>query len=309
AVKINWHQAVGYMMIVTASCFWGGSASFGKQLMLGGLSTIRLMEIRSVVSSLALLILLSLFARKHLRITWSDLPGFLLLSIPGLALVNASYYKAVQLMPVAIAAFIQFTAPVLIFLYGLVTRTEKASAPRFLALVLGLAGTYLMLELKSGGIQQWPVFGLVCALASMVSYAFYVLVSHRLGNKHSPWTLVAYGYGLASVFWCIVENPFATAAAVTAGGLWQKVALFSLFSTLIPFMLFLTGLRRVSPTGASIASTSETVMAALFAFLFLGETLAAGQILGAVLIIAAVTILVLQPEPAPEVIVAEDHPA
>lgn len=308
-MKIHWHETVGYIMIVTASCFWGGAASFGKQLMQAGLSTVQLMEVRSVISSLVLLILLGLFARKHLRIRGSDLPGLTLLAIPGLALVNASYYQAVQLLPVAVAAFIQFTAPVLIFVYGVVTRTERASAARFLALLLGLSGTYLMVQLKAEGAQEWPVFGLVCAFASMLSYVFYVLISHWLGKKHSPWTLVAYGYAIASVFWCVVANPWKTAATVTAGGLWPEVALFSLCSTLIPFMLFLNGLRRVSPTGASIASTSETVTAAVFAFLFLGETLAAGQILGAALIISAVILLVLQPKPAPEVIAAEDHPA
>lgn len=292
-MKIRWNETAGYLMIITASCFWGGAASFGKTLMLGGISTIRLMEIRSVVSTLVVLILLALFGRKHLRIHVADLPGLVLLAIPGLALVNASYYQAVQMMPVAIAAFIQFTAPAFIFLYGVLTHAERPTLQKFLALLLSLAGTYLMLQISTGSAQTLPVFGLVCAFASMVSYAFYVIVSHRLSRIHSSWTLVVYSYGITSLFWCLLANPWTTSAELTQHHLWPHALWFSFCSTLVPFVLFLTGLRRVSATGASIASTSETVMAALFAFLMLGETLAPAQILGAAFILTAVLLLIL----------------
>jgi drug/metabolite transporter (DMT)-like permease len=72
-------------------------------------------------------------------------------------------------------------------------------------------------------------------------------------------------------------------------------------------MLFLSGLRRVSATGASIASISETVMAALFAYLFLNETLAAIQIFGAILILIAVLLLILQSHVTPDAAIASDH--
>jgi drug/metabolite transporter, DME family len=131
----------------------------------------------------------------------------------------------------------------------------------------------------------------------MVSYAFYLIVSHRLAEKHSPLTLVLYGYSLAALFWLFVVNPMRTASFMTSKQLWVPSLLFAVFSTVIPFTLFLTGLSRVSPTGAAIASGSETIIASLFAFLFLGETLALSQIVGAVLILAAISLLILaQPQ-------------
>src|SRR5215831_8601899 len=133
-MKINWNEAVGYGLIMIASCFWGGAASIGKHLFQSGISTGELMQIRSVVSAFILIPLLALFGRKHLRIQWSDLWGLALLSLPGLVLVNASYYYAVRLLPIAIAVFIQFTAPVLVFVYGWLTGKEQASWKKFVAL-------------------------------------------------------------------------------------------------------------------------------------------------------------------------------
>ena len=298
-MKSDLKQAAGYGLIVLASCFFGGSASLGKSIMRGGVSTIMLMQIRSVVTSATLLVFLLLIGRKHLRIKMADLPPFFLLGIPGLALVNASYYYAISRLSIALAVFIQFTAPVLIFLFGLLSRKERASRSKLLALVLSLAGTYFMVQLYQSQGASVPPAGLASAVISALSFAFYVVLSHRMGQRHSSWTLVFFGYTIAGLFWCVVQNPVETWRQVSESHLWRESILFAVCSTLIPFAIFLSGLRRVSPTGGSIASTSETVTASLFAFLLLGETLTGGQVVGAALILTAILILILQSKEPP----------
>jgi drug/metabolite transporter (DMT)-like permease len=298
-MKWNWNQVAGYGLIVAASGFFGGSASLGKTLMQSGISTTMLMQIRSVVTTLTLIPLLLVFARGDFKIEKHDFFRFLLLGIPGLALVNGSYYYAVKTLPVALAVFIQFIAPVVIFLYGLLTKRETVNTGKVIALLLCIAGTYLMVQLNEVYGGHLPIAGFVSAVISMFSYAFYIVISHRLGQKYSSWTLLFYGYLIAAVFWCFLQNAVTTADVVTQHKLWVPALLFCLISTLIPFNLFLAGLRRVTPTGASIASTSETVSATLFAFIVLGERLMIGQIAGALLILSAVLLLIYQSHEMP----------
>jgi drug/metabolite transporter (DMT)-like permease len=293
--RINWEEVWGYGLLILAACFWGSAASLGKSLMRQGISTFMLMQVRAIFTALVLLIGILPFARQHLRIQPTDLWAFLLFAIPGLALVNASYYYAVRVLPVAIAVFIQFSAPVLVFLYGVVRKTEVASRAKIAALVLSMIGTFLMVRLQELGSQNLPWLGLISAFVSMLSYAFYLIISHDLSRKYSPWTMVVYGYGLAAVFWCVIQSPVSTAHALNEKNLWLLAIAFSVSSTLIPFTLFLMGLRRVTPTGAAIASTSETVTATLFAFLFLGETLVPIQVVGALCILSAILILIRKP--------------
>lgn len=257
-----------------------------------GLSTVMLMQVRSVISAVIVIVLLQAFSRRHLRIKLKDLPGLLLLAIPGLALVNVSYYHAVKLLPVAIAVFVQFTAPVLVFIYGLLSKREQGSPAKFAALLLCIAGTFFMVRLQDGRLEGLSVIGLASAVVSMFTYAFYVIWSHRLGEKHSSWTIIAYGYGITAIFWSILQNPIQTVSILSANGLWTEGVLFALFSTLIPFSLFLFGLRKITPSGAAIASTAETVTASLFAFIFLGESLSFWQIVGATLILTSIMILI-----------------
>jgi drug/metabolite transporter (DMT)-like permease len=289
----NWNETLGYICILLASCFFGGSAILGKTIMQNGLSTIMLMQCRSVVTSLVLLVLLAIFGRKHLKVRSIDIFPLLLLGIPGLALVNASYYYAVQVLTVATAVFIQFTAPVIVFVYGLLTKREEATKSKVFALILSIAGTFLMVQLYRTQAQSLPPVGLLSAFVSAMSFAFYVIHSHELGKRHSAWTLIFYGYTIAGIFWCIVQNPADTYSRLQQNDLWSDTMLFTVFSTLIPFVLFLEGLRRVTATGGAIASTTETVMASLFAYLILGETMTAEQVIGASLILSAVSILIL----------------
>ena len=293
-MNIKWSEATGYTLIILAACFFGGSASLGKALMKGGISTIQLMEIRSLVTAGALLPVLILFGRSHFRIQKKDIFLFLLLGIPGLALVNASYYYAVKILPVALAVFIQFMAPVLVFLYGYFTKKEQATPGNVTALLLSLAGTYFMVQIAPDTIGRIAWNGLLSAWVATLTFAFYLILSHRLGTQYSPWTLIFYGYGFASLFWCIVQSPFETYRLLAGNHLFQGAILFSVLSTLIPFVLFQNGLRRITPTGAAIASTTETISASVFAYLFLGEMLTAGQIVGAGMILTAVLLLLLQ---------------
>jgi drug/metabolite transporter (DMT)-like permease len=69
------------------------------------------------------------------------------------------------------------------------------------------------------------------------------------------------------------------------------VAAMSLFSTVLPLTTFLAGMARVGPTAAALLSTLEPVFTVGLAALFLGETLSLRQVVGAVLVLAAIVLL------------------
>jgi len=262
-------------------------------------STIMLMQIRSLVTGFVLFPLLLLFGRKHLFVARKHWIYFVLLGIPGIALVNSSYYYAVKLLTIALAVFLQFLAPLLVFLYGWATGKEKVTKDKTLALLLSTLGTYFMVKLH-GHTGTVAVIGVISAIISTIAYAFYVILSHELGKKYSPWTLIFFGYSIAGIFWCCIQNPVETAGILTKDHLWKEAILFSFCSTLIPFTLFLMGLRRVTPTGATIASTTETISASLFAYFFLGESLTTGQLVGGALILGALLLLAYKKTEKPE---------
>jgi drug/metabolite transporter (DMT)-like permease len=61
--------------------------------------------------------------------------------------------------------------------------------------------------------------------------------------------------------------------------------------TVIPFGLFLQGMKYIRATRASITSTLEPVVAGVVSYLLLGENLFSLQIIGGTTVIAAIILL------------------
>ena len=86
------------------------------------------------------------------------------------------------------------------------------------------------------------------------------------------------------------------------------VMVFGLFlvlapvSTVIPFALFLSGIRRIGATRGSITCMIEPIAAGVFAFAFLKEAMAPPQMAGAGLVLVGIAALQLvRDEAAPPV--------
>ncbi|HEV2579525.1 MAG TPA: DMT family transporter, partial [Ktedonobacteraceae bacterium] len=72
---------------------------------------------------------------------------------------------------------------------------------------------------------------------------------------------------------------------------WIAIFAIALVSTVLAFVTFFAGLKRIGPTTASTLSTFEPIVAVALAAVVLGETITPVQALGGALILVAVVIL------------------
>lgn len=82
--------------------------------------------------------------------------------------------------------------------------------------------------------------------------------------------------------------PWRLASLLYGAGTWAAFLAIASIGTVIPFGLFISSLRILAATQASIVSVLEPVVAASAAFLLLGETLLPLQILGGGMVLAGV---------------------
>jgi drug/metabolite transporter (DMT)-like permease len=81
---------------------------------------------------------------------------------------------------------------------------------------------------------------------------------------------------------------------------WGFLFLFACLSMVLPYMLYLSGLRYLDPTRAVITSCLEPVFAILFALLFVQETLRPLQVVGIAAVLAATVLVQIKPRSAPQ---------
>jgi drug/metabolite transporter (DMT)-like permease len=187
---------------------------------------------------------------------------------------------------VGLAILLQYVAPSLIVLWEM-ARGKRPSPPMIAAVLLALAGTALLVVGVDRSSVHASAFDWCVGVSSSVIFAFYVLASKKLVARYAPETVLVYTFAIAAVFWMCVTPPWRIVTAHYPASMWVRFAMLGVFSTLVPFRCFYSGLKRLPAAEAGVIATAEPVVAILSAFLVLGEGLRPGQMLGAVMVIVA----------------------
>jgi drug/metabolite transporter (DMT)-like permease len=70
--------------------------------------------------------------------------------------------------------------------------------------------------------------------------------------------------------------------------LWLALTFMGIFGSFLPMALTYLALRNLSATLVGVVATAETILAALFALLWLGEQISLTQFLGSIVVIAGI---------------------
>jgi drug/metabolite transporter (DMT)-like permease len=316
----------GYIYIALATLFWGISAGLGRAVFTGRLTLgsgammpiepLILAQSRTTISFLVLApILLWKRGRAGLRMEWREFGQCVLLGTLGVAASNFLYYYAIQQTTVATAIILQYTAPVFVLLYMVMSGQQHATPQRVSGVALSVLGCVFAI-----GVVTWArafpwlglntrnmrynTLGVAAALGAAVAFSFYNIFARHLVERRNRWNVLLYALLGAAMGWMIVNPPWKVIAAHYTGSQWIFLVLFAVTSVLIPFSLYFAGLAHLDPTRAIVTSCLEPVFAILIAVVTLGELVGPLQVVGIVLTLTA-TVLVQLPEREERAMVVE----
>jgi drug/metabolite transporter (DMT)-like permease len=280
-------RSLGRWLVFLATFCWGTTATLARSVFRdGGVPAQTVVELRLVIAASLLFAWLLSRNRAALRIERGDRGALLVLGLFGVAAVQGTYYYSIAKLGVGLAILLQYVAPSLIVLYEM-ARGQKPSPAMIAAVLLALGGTALLVSGVDRSSVHASAFDWLVGASSSVIFAFYVLASKRLVTRYPPETVLVYTFAIAAVFWMCVTPPWRIVAEQYPASMWARFALLGVFSTLVPFRCFYAGLKRLPAAEAGVIATAEPVVAILSAFVFLGEGLRPGQMLGALLVIVA----------------------
>jgi drug/metabolite transporter (DMT)-like permease len=294
------HPRLGYGMAFTAATLWAVNGVISKVIIeSGGIAAPRLTEVRTTGAFLILATALALVRPESLRVRRSELPVLLTFGVLGLAFVQWFYFEAISRLDIGVALLIQYIAPVLVALWARFAYHEPVRRRIWAALALSILGIALLVELWSG--LTLDGLGVAAALGSAVTFAVYILSAERAVTRRDPLSLVCYGFLLASIFWAILQ-PWTSFPAervdesVSLLGrledlslpVWLLMGWMVVLGTIVPFALLAASLRHIPAARAAITAMFEPVAATVFAFAWLGESLTAYQLIGALVVLGAI---------------------
>jgi drug/metabolite transporter (DMT)-like permease len=296
------HPRLGYAMALAAASLWAINGVISKVIIeSGGVPAQRLTEVRTTGAFLLLFVALALARPASLRVRREELPMLLTFGVLGLAFVQWFYFEAISRLDIGVALLIQYVAPVLVALWARFVYHEPVRRRIWAALALSILGIALLVQLWEG--LTLDGLGVAAALGSAITFAIYVLSAEQAVVRRDPVSLVCYGFLLASIFWAVVQPlqsfPFGRVdESVSLLGrledlslpVWLLMTWMVVLGTIIPFALLAASLRHIPASRAAITAMFEPVAATVFAYAWLGESLTAAQLVGALVVLGAIVL-------------------
>ena len=214
-----------------------------------------------------------------------------------MAAFQASYFSAVTLTGIAVAALIAICcAPLLIAGLAAMMLGERVTARVGWALAIGIAGTALLIVGPRGVADVSSRFGagVLLALGASLSYALYVVLAKAaLARSAPPLPLAATSFGVAAVVLAPTLLTPDLGRQLALG--WPWLLYLGAVATAGAYAAYTIGLRDVPASSAGVAALIEPLTATLLGVGLFGERLGALGAAGAVLLLVALALLVTRP--------------
>ncbi|WP_372591711.1 DMT family transporter [Guyparkeria sp.] len=281
---------MGLALIILAAFLWGVSGGIAAMLMERGWDPLVVSFYRGAIGFLCFAAWwLARFATiprpDRTTVLWAALAGL------GVAGNFTFYFLSISHANVAVAVTLMYTAPIYVYLISLATGVVRLTPGFVVAIASILVGVALLTQLVGGDrLSGLTLAGVAAGIAAGMSYAVFLFGFRNAAIRASP--VVA--LGIAFLIFLLVLAPIVDHREVAAAPLSDDVHLFvllGLFGAGLSFLFYVLGLKRASAVAVSLVAAVEPVTAALFGLVVLGQTLAPGQWLGMVVILATVTAL------------------
>jgi drug/metabolite transporter (DMT)-like permease len=242
-----------------------------------------------------------LFKRSELKATRSELPWLIAFGAVGVTFVQAFYFVAIERMYVGVALLIEFTAPIWILLFLRFVLKKHVPNSLWYAILLSFSGLLMITQIWDGlSLDQ---IGLIAAFIDAFALAGYFLIGDRLGKTKSSAAITTWGFGIATAMmffvlpaWRFPTDVFTKEMELlgrfseyTLPG-WALILWIVVMGTIAPYMFVVSGLKILSASTASVFGMIEPVMAGMFAWWWLSESLNGIQLIGCVVVIVGIFI-------------------
>ncbi len=280
-----------YLTLVLTAMFWGGTFVAGRIVMRDA-GAFSVAFLRFAVASILLLLLMYRIEGKLPAVNRRDLPGIALLGLTGIAAYNIFFFKGLSLIEASRASLIVATCPVFIALFSAILFKEKLKLVGVLGIILSVTGAIVVVSrgnpLKLFDDTGW--LGEVFIFGCVLCWTAYSLIGKAMMKELSPLVLVTYSavVGTACLFVPALREGMLQNVVEYSVKSWLCILYMGVFGTVIGFVWYYKGLKKIGPVKAGLFINFVPVWAIIFACLILKEPLTPSLFAGAALVIGGV---------------------
>ncbi|MBQ1674063.1 MAG: DMT family transporter [Bacteroidales bacterium] len=287
-------RLIGLVCGIVAGISYGTNPLFAKPLMDSGVPVLVMLFFRYGISAF-LLAAWMLVKKEKFRVRGREL-GLLALLGVLFACSSIFLFASYTYIPSGLATTLVYLYPVFVALLMVFLRFYP-SWQTWLSIAATFGGILLLSSPSPGAVIRVP--GVILAILSALSYAFYLVIINRSGRiKHvSEHTLTLYallaGMLLFAILRAIQGGHFAEGIDTPAD--WANLLGLALVPTMISMLTLAISTRFIGPTKTSVLGVFEPLTAILVGTLLFGEPMTWKMAVGIAVCVGAVVFMILKP--------------
>lgn len=278
--KINnfWNQRTADLTMVCIAMAWGTSYLFMK-LGLGVLPPFTVLALRFCI---AFLIVASIFF-KQLNHTWRTIGNGALLGVLTYGMC-ALLILGLKTTTASNAGFLTSTAVVMVPIFHAFLVKKLPDISVIVGTILTTVGISCLT------LQQSLVFhsGDILCFVGAVIYAIYIILTDKLSKQDDGLLLGIWQIGFAGLYSSVSALIFETPSLPSSTIGWVAVLGLAVLGSAFAFVAQPVAQKYTTPEHTGVLFSLEPVFAAIFAFIFLHETMSGRGYLGVILVMAGV---------------------
>lgn len=285
----HWKAVVQALFVVF---LWATSWVFVK-IGLQNIPPVTFAGLRYFLAFLCLLaVLLFSSARSELReLTRAEWVRFIVLGILLYAGTQGAIFVALAYLPAVTVNLLWSFSSVIIAALGIVWLSEKPRLFQWAGMLTAIVGA--IIYFYPAQIPQNQTVGFIVAALGILANAAASILGrdiNRLG-RHSPLAVTVISMGVGSIILLVAGFVFEEAPTFNLQ-IWAIVIWLALINTAFAFTLWNHTLRTLTAMESSVINGTMLVWVAVFAVLFLGETISPKELIG--LIAASIGTIIVQ---------------
>lgn len=278
----------GYLFAAISAISYGLIPLFIIPIKEAGFSLDKTLFYRFFISAIFLVIYL-LYKRESLKINLKE--GIIMLTLGLLYALSSEFlFLGYDYLTPGIASTILFAYPVIVALIMATLFKEKISKTTFTALLLTLAGVFVL----SGKDSFFDInfVGLSISLVAALFYALYIVIVNKSKVSFSGMKITFYSLLFSSFYYLfkIAINKETLALDFPTFG---NLTLFSFVTTVISMSALIYAIKSIGSTPTSIIGALEPVVAVVVSVLFFQEKFTLGLFIGVVFILVGVILNII----------------
>lgn len=288
-------QAKGALLSTLGGICWGLSGSVGQYLFdVEGMDARYLTPIRLGGAGILLLVYCMIrYGASFVFAPWKgrrDRRDLLIYGLLGVSACQFLYFRTIQLSSAAVATILQDLSPAIILLVTCALARRAPKKVEIAAIVLGLAGVFLITT--GGNLSGFSVpaaalvSGVLCAFTVMI----YNVVPANLFKSYPVVLLQGWAFFMGSIVLGLIFRPWSYHYTPTLIG-YLGIAFVILVGNMLAFPLYMEGVHLIGPEKGILYGFSEPLTAAIIGVLFLHNTFTFWDGVGFVLVFGMLSLI------------------